>query len=85
MDYGCLGCHAIDSPRGGAGPSLYKIGAEHTAEEISYAIREPDAEMAEGYEYATGIMSGTLNANGFYTNVTDAEYDAIVSYLAGLK
>ena len=30
-------------------------------------------------------MSGTLNANGFYTNVTDAEFDAIVDYLSGLK
>ena len=85
VDYGCLGCHSIDSPMAGAGPSLYKIGSEHTPEEIAYAIREPDAEMAEGFEYATGIMSGTLNANGFYTNVTDAEFEAIVTYLSGLK
>jgi hypothetical protein len=41
--------------------------------------------MAEGYEYATGIMSGTLNANGFYTKVTDAEFEEIVTYLSGLK
>ena len=41
--------------------------------------------MAEGFEYATGIMSGTLNANGFYDNVSDEEFDELVSYLVGLK
>jgi mono/diheme cytochrome c family protein len=83
--YGCLGCHAVDSPRAAAGPSLYDIGSRQTPEEIYASIKEPDAIMAEGFEYATGIMSGTLNANGFYDNVSDEEFDELVSYLVGLK
>ena len=83
--YGCLGCHAVDSPRAGAGPSLYDIGSRQTPEEIYASIKEPDAIMAEGFDYATGVMSATLNANGFYDNVSDEEFDELVSYLVGLQ
>ncbi|QXD15957.1 cytochrome C oxidase subunit IV family protein [Rhodocaloribacter litoris] len=78
--YMCTSCHAIDSPAAMVGPSLYDVGSRLSEEEIRQSIMEPDAVVAEGY--AAGVMGATLNANGFYDNVTPEELDALVAYLA---
>ncbi|GIV60139.1 MAG: hypothetical protein KatS3mg043_1228 [Rhodothermaceae bacterium] len=78
--YMCTSCHAIDSPAAMVGPSLYDVGSRLSEEEIRQSIMEPDAVVAEGY--AAGVMGATLNANGFYDNVTPEELDVLVAYLA---
>ena len=83
-EYGCLGCHAVDSPRAGAGPSLYGIGQRMTSSEIMGAIVNPDSELAEGYEYARGMMSSALSGNGFYSKASESEIQEIVNYLGGI-
>ena len=76
--YQCNTCHSLDGAAG-AGPTLQGIGSLQTREQIIQSIREPDAIIVEGF---TGmVMPATLNAYGFYDNVTDAEFEALVDYL----
>ena len=76
--YACNTCHSLDGAAG-AGPTLQGIGSSQTREQIIASIREPDAIVVEGF--APGVMTATLNAFGFYDNVTDAEFEALVDYL----
>ena len=76
--YLCNTCHSLDGAAG-VGPTLQGIGGRQSGEEISASIRESDAIVAEGFP--AGVMGATLNAVGFYTKVSDAQFDALVDYL----
>ena len=76
--YACNTCHSLDGAAGD-GPTLQGIGSRQTREEITQSIREPDALIVE--PFPPGVMPATLNAFGFYDNVTDAEFEALVDYL----
>ena len=76
--YACNTCHSLDGAAG-AGPTLQGIGSRQTREEVAQSIQDPDAIVVEGF--APGVMTATLNAFGFYENVTDAELEALLDYL----
>ena len=65
----------------GVGPSLQGLGGRSTREEIIQSLREPDAVIVEGFP--PGVMGATLNAFGF-ADISDADFEALVDYLAGL-
>ena len=84
--FGCGGCHALDSPDRSIGPSLQGLGNRLSKGEIYEAILAPDAAIAVGDPpYAGGVMQTTLDGNGFYKQMTPADYQALVDWLASLK
>ena len=81
-DFGCVGCHQIDSMQDGVGPALAQVGSRLSRGELYEAILTPDATMAEGFADAEGLMRGTLESNGFYQQMTASDYAALVEWLA---
>jgi mono/diheme cytochrome c family protein len=79
-EYQCQMCHTIDTSTPGVGPSLHDVGSRLNRSEIYEAIVEPDAEVTEGYQ--PGLMTKTLEASGFFSQVSTAELRALVDYLA---
>jgi mono/diheme cytochrome c family protein len=77
--FACNTCHSVDDPTPLVGPSLYDVGNRLSRGEIYQSIVDPDAQIADGY--AAGMMSamvGTMNISG-------AELNRLVDYLASLK
>lgn len=84
--FGCSGCHAIDDDTRKIGPSLYDVGKRLKKGEIYESILAPDKAMAKGDPpYAGGAMAKTLDGNNFYKQMTPADYQALVDWLAGKK
>jgi mono/diheme cytochrome c family protein len=81
----CAGCHSLDSPEATQGPSLFDVGARRDKAEIYDAILFPNAEMAEGFESATGLMKDNLEGQDFYNSLTPGDYKALVNWLAARK
>ena len=82
--FGCVGCHALDKPDRGLGPSLQDVGKRLDTGKLYEALLAPDATMAPGDPpYPAGLMKATLEGNGFYERMTPADYKALVDWLAG--
>jgi len=81
--YLCNTCHSIDTPGPLVGPSLYDVGARLSKAEISDAILEPDATVAEGFP--GGVMKNTLQGVGFYDKVSAKDLNTLIDYLASKK
>ena len=83
-EYGCDGCHAVDSDDVVVGPPLAHIGSEAAARDpnlnaedyLRQSITDPSAIVVEGFE--DGIMPP-------YDFFTDEELQALVDYLLTLK
>ncbi len=82
-EYACIGCHSLTGPEKGAGPSLYDIGKRQSKAEIYESLMDPDLVIAEGF--FPGVMSATLNGNGFYTKLSAADLKAFVDFLSTKK
>jgi cytochrome c2 len=78
-NYGCVTCHAFDSPAQMLGPSLHDVGARLSTIELYESILDPDATVTQGFP--PGLMMTTLNATQFYQNVTAKELKTMVDYL----
>ena len=77
---GCVGCHKVGSEGGAIGPDLTRVGARLSAAQIRESILTPDAKIAKGYEKLAGVMPKT-----FGTQLTAAQFEALVQFLAGRK
>ena len=75
----CKTCHSLDGTTG-IGPTFQGIGQVRTREQIIEAIRDPDAELVEGFPGQ--VMAATLNGLGFGENVDDAQFELLVTFLA---
>ena len=75
----CQTCHSTDGSQL-AGPTFQGIGQKRTREELTASIMEPDAILVEGFPGQ--VMLATLNAFNFYEEVSDAEIEALVDFLA---
>ena len=58
------------------------MGSRLTRGQLYEAIVDPDATITEGF--AAGVMSAMLTATGFNDQVTAAELQALINYLASL-
>ena len=76
-DTGCGGCHALADAgtTGGAGPDLDETLAGRDEAFIEESIVDPSAEIAEGFP-------DDLMPKQYGEQLTDAELDALVGYLA---
>jgi cytochrome c2 len=84
--YGCSGCHLFEDDSRKIGPPMYGIGKRLNKGEIYEAILAPDAVIAKGdLPYGGGVMQKTLDGNGFYKQMTPADYQALVDWLAANK
>jgi mono/diheme cytochrome c family protein len=79
-DYACAGCHAVKGEGGAVGPAFDGIGTRSSADEIRESIISPRAKVAKGFE----AMAEMMPAN-FAQQLSKAELDALVAFLAGLK
>ena len=79
----CITCHSYTAPMQMLGPSLHDIGAIRTKGEIYESIIDPDGVLTEGFP--PGLMMATLNAIGFYDQVTPAQLKSLVDFLAERK
>ena len=79
--YLCNTCHTLDG-QAGVGPTFQGIGSRLSKAEIYEAVIDPDATITEGY--IQGLMLPTVTASRFYDEVTTAELQALVDYLATL-
>jgi len=80
VEFGCEGCHALDSDEAKTGPSLKGIGARMKKWELLEALVSPDATIAEGYD--GGVMEGAIAARDFYSRMTGKDYQAFVDWLS---
>lgn len=78
--YQCQTCHTVETDQPGVGPSLHDVGDRLSREEIRTSIMEPNETIAEGYQ--PQVMSATLEAAGFFDQITDEELEIMVDYLA---
>jgi len=69
--YGCQSCHQIGAKGGYVGPPLDKLAARLTPGWIFHWLKNPQ-----------GLKPGTIEPNN---NLSDAEADALTSYLLSLK
>ncbi len=79
--YLCNTCHSLDGTVG-AGPTLAGVGSRLSRAELYEAIVDPDATITEGF--AAGVMAAMQTAIGFHEQVSTAELQSLIDYLAGL-
>jgi len=79
-EFGCVGCHAIDSDEKKTGPTLKGLGSRMEKWEILDSLLNPDATITPGYD--GGVMEGALAARDFYTRMSGKDYKAFVDWLA---
>jgi mono/diheme cytochrome c family protein len=77
---GCMACHTLGGEGGPLGPTFDGIGARLGADALRRAILDPNAELAVGFESLAGLMPAT-----FGDQLTAAQLESLVSYLAGLR
>jgi mono/diheme cytochrome c family protein len=77
---GCLGCHKLGSEGGAIAPDLTHVGSRLSPAQIRESILNPDAKIAKGYEKFAGVMPKT-----FGTQLTAAQFESLVQFLAGRK
>ena len=82
---GCGSCHTIVGISGGQlGPDLSAVGARADAGYIRESILDPSAVMAEVCPGDVACPDNVM-PKSFGDLLSDAEIDALVAYLAGLK
>ena len=82
---GCTTCHATEDDSRKLGPTLKGAGKRLGKGGLYEAILVPDATITAGTPpYPGGLMTQTLNGNGFYQRMTPKDYQALVDYLAKL-
>lgn len=74
---GCAACHAYGASPGGVGPAISAM-AGLDLDYLRRSIIDPAADTATGFEALAGTMPPT-----FGEQLTDAELEALVTYLAG--
>ena len=84
--FACDTCHALEDTERKLGPSLVDVGARLSKGEIYESLLVPDAKIAPGDPpYSEGLMKQTLDANGFYDQMTPVDYQKLVDWLAEKK
>ena len=87
-EQGCIGCHSLDGSSG-VGPSLYQLAGEEQdverdgkkieikidADYLKRSIREPNAEIVEGFQPMMPAYD--------QSTISDADLQAVVDYLLG--
>jgi mono/diheme cytochrome c family protein len=76
----CRNCHTIDGEGGNIGPDLTHVGSRRDAASIHKKIVDPASSIAKGYENFKGVMP-----TNFGTEMSSAQLDALVKFLAGHK
>jgi mono/diheme cytochrome c family protein len=76
----CLNCHKLGDEGAAIGPPFDGMGARIDADRIRRGILEPNADTAQGFAQFAGTMPAT-----FGQQLTAAQLEALVSYLAGLR
>ena len=85
-NFGCSTCHAIEDDSRKSGPSLWDAGKRLTKGAIYESILAPDKVIAKGDPpYGQGLMKKSLDGNKFYEQMTPADYQALVDWLAEKK
>jgi|GEM_PF-2759269 len=85
-NFGCSTCHAIEDDSRKSGPSLWDAGKRLTKGAIYESILAPDKVIAKGDPpYGQGLMKKSLDGNKFYEQMTPADYQALVDWLASHK
>jgi len=81
-NFGCSSCHSIADDSKKSGPTLYDVGKRLSKGEIYESILSPDKVIAKGF--SGGLMKKSLAdpSNGFYDQMTPADYQALVDWLA---
>lgn len=79
--YLCNTCHTLDGAVG-AGPTLAGVGSRLSRGELYESIVDPDATVTEGF--AAGVMSAMMTATSFHEQVSAAELQILIDYLAAL-
>lgn len=80
VEFGCEGCHAIDSDEVKTGPSLMGVGSRMEKWELLDSLINPDADLADGFD--AGLMEGAIAARDFYTRMSGKDYQAFVDWLS---
>lgn len=65
---GCSKCHMVEGKGGRLGPDLTSVGTSRSLESLIQSIREPNKELAAGYETATVVTSDGHEAKGVILN-----------------
>jgi cytochrome c551/c552 len=76
----CMGCHALRGEGGAVGPGFDGIGSRLSRDKIRESIMDPNADASAGYEAFKGMMP-----TNFGTDMSAAQVEALVRFLAGLK
>ncbi len=74
----CGACHKVAGQVGAIGPDLTTIGATRDKAYLRRSLLDPNADVAEGF------MAGMM-PNIYGTQMSAAELEMLVDYLAGLK
>ena len=83
--FGCSGCHSATSDARLTGPGFKGLGQRAPRSELFESILDPDAKAAVvDPPYPKGMMKATLEGNGFYRQMTPADYAALVDWLSKL-
>ena len=64
----CASCHLSGGSGAGIGPDLSNIGRRMTPEELSRALVEPAATIAQGYTIASAKLKDGTTVRGFIRN-----------------
>jgi len=84
--FGCGACHSIEDDTRKIGPPLFGVGKRLSKGGIYESILAPDVVISKGDPpYAGGTMKTTLDGNGFYQQMTPADYQALVDWLYANK
>jgi len=76
----CAACHKLKGEGGTLGPAFDGLGARSAADEIRQSVVDPNAKVAKGFEANKGMMPPN-----FGQQLSKAQLDALVAFLAGLK
>jgi cytochrome c2 len=75
--FGCAGCHDLDGSEADIGPKLNGIGTRMDVDQLTTAIIDPNAIIADGFE-------SDMMPDDFADQMDDSEMSLIVDYLMNL-
>jgi mono/diheme cytochrome c family protein len=75
--FGCAGCHDLDGSEADIGPKLNGIGTRMDVDQLTTAIIDPNATIADGFE-------SDMMPDDFADQMDDSEMSLIVDYLMNL-
>jgi putative heme-binding domain-containing protein len=65
---GCSICHMVEGKGGRLGPDLTAIGGARSLESIIESVRNPDSQLADGYQTATVVTADGKKRKGIVMN-----------------